>query len=373
MRESGRRIFLAGGGTGGHLYPGLAVAEAILRRRPETSVAFSCTWGEMDSKILRGRGLPVTPIDSRPFRPRSPWTWPRFLVSLVLAGNHARRRFREFCPDVVLGLGGYGSYAPVRVGRKYGTATAILNPDILPGRANRRLARRADAVFCQFQPTLEAFGDAARLTGCPVRASVLGRDRAEALAAFGLDADRRTLLVTGASSGARTVNRSLVALLKDRGLPEGWQVLHLTGELDHAQVAEAYRGIRVPAAVRAYEHDMGLAYAAADLAVGLPAVFMPYPFHRDQHQMRQARAVEAMGAAVVVEDRPGDPATWRDLAAALESLMADDGRRRELAGRARAAGRPEAADTVAGALLELADGAAERRHKSIESRRRGMT
>jgi UDP-N-acetylglucosamine--N-acetylmuramyl-(pentapeptide) pyrophosphoryl-undecaprenol N-acetylglucosamine transferase len=160
-------------------------------------------------------------------------------------------------------------------------------------------------------------------------------------------------------------------------------VLHLTGELDHAEVAEAYRGIRVPAAVRAYEHDMGLAYAAADLAVaragastiaellavGLPAVFMPYPFHRDQHQMRQARAVEAMGAAVVVEDRPGDPATWRDLAAALESLMADDGRRRELADRARAAGRPEAADTIAGALLDLADGVAERRHAGIRAGR----
>lgn len=383
MRESGRRIFLAGGGTGGHLYPGLAVAEAILRRRPETAVAFSCTRGEMDSKILRGRGLPVTPIDSRPFRPRSPWTWPRFLVSLFLTGNHARRRFREFCPDVVLGLGGYGSYAPVRVGQKYGAATAILNPDIVPGRANRRLARRTDAVFCQFQPTVEAFGNAARLTGCPVRASVVGRDRANALAGFGLDAARRTLLVTGASSGARTVNRSLVALLKDRGLPEGWQVLHLTGELDHAEVAEAYRGIRVPATVRAYEHDMGLAYAAADLAVaragastiaellavGLPAVFMPYPFHRDQHQMRQARAVEAMGAAVVVEDRPGDPATWRDLAAALESLMADDARRRELAGRARAAGRPGAADAVAGALLDLADGVAERRRAGLRAGR----
>ncbi|MGB2797243.1 MAG: UDP-N-acetylglucosamine--N-acetylmuramyl-(pentapeptide) pyrophosphoryl-undecaprenol N-acetylglucosamine transferase, partial [Phycisphaerae bacterium] len=193
MRESGRRIFLAGGGTGGHLYTGLAVAEAIFRRRPETSVAFSCTRGEIDAKILRGRGFPVTAIDSRPFRLRAPWTWPRFLASLVLAGNHARRRFREFCPDVVLGLGGYGSYAPVRVGQKYGAATVILNPDIVPGRANRRLARRADAVFCQFPPIVDAFGNAARLTGCPVRASVLGRDRAKALAAFGLDAARRTL------------------------------------------------------------------------------------------------------------------------------------------------------------------------------------
>jgi UDP-N-acetylglucosamine--N-acetylmuramyl-(pentapeptide) pyrophosphoryl-undecaprenol N-acetylglucosamine transferase len=96
---------------------------------------------------------------------------------------------------------------------------------------------------------------------------------------------------------------------------------------------------------------------------------MPYPFHRDQHQMRQARAVEAMGAAVVVEDRPGDPATWRDLAAALESLMADDGRRCEVAGRARAAGRPEAADTVAGALLDLADRVAERRRAGIRTGR----
>ena len=388
MRESGRRIFLAGGGTGGHLYPGLAVAEAVLALRPDTAIAFSSTGGAVDRKVLRGpgaSGFPVTLVASKPFRLREPWTWPGFLVSLVRAGNQARRRFREFCPDVVVGLGGYASYAPVRVGQKYGAATAVLNPDILPGRANRRLARRADAVFCQFAETVDLLGGAARLTGCPVRAGVVGRDRAEALARYGLDARRRTLLVTGASSGARTVNRAVTAMVRERGLPDGWQVLHLTGELDYEEVARATKGLGVAVSVRAYEHEMGLAYAAADLAVAragastiaellaaaVPTIYLPYPFHRDQHQMRQARAVEAAGAAVVVQDRPADPAgTARDLAEAVALLAGDEARRRGLAQGARAAARPDAAHAVAEALLRLADEVTERRHKGIESRER---
>jgi len=379
MRETGRRIFLAGGGTGGHLYPGLAIAEAIRRFQPEAAIAFSSTRREIDRKVLTGCGYPVTPIDARPFR-KMPWTWPGLLVSLVRSGAQSRRRFREFCPDVVVGLGGFGSYAPVRVGRKYGAATAILNPDIVPGRANQRLSRSVDRVFCQFKETADAFGEKGRLTGCPVRPSLLGLARADGVAAFGLDPNRHTILVTGASLGARTVNRAMVAMLKDRSLPDGWQVLHLTGHGEFDEVAAAYRGISAPAVARAYADRMGLAYAAADvvvaragastiaeiLAVGLPAVFMPYPYHRDQHQMRQARAVESSGAAIVVEDRPDDPNTWHDLADALESLLADAARISRMAERSRAIGRPRAAADIAREILELADAVTARRHAEID-------
>jgi len=380
MRETGRRIFMAGGGTGGHLYPGLAVAEAIRRLQPEAAIAFSCTRRRIDRKVLADCGFPVTPIDARPFR-TAPWTWPALAVSLVRSGNQARRRFREFCPDVVLGLGGYGSYAPVRVGRKYGAATAVLNPDIVPGRANRCLAKRSDRIFCQFAETVGRLGERARLTGCPVRPSLLACTRDEGIEAFGLDAARQTLLVTGASLGARTVNRAMVAMLRERPLPEGWQVLHLTGDGEYKDVSASYTETSVPAVVRPYAEKMGLAYAAADLAVAragastiaellaaaVPAVFMPYPFHRDQHQMRQARAVEAAGAAIVVEDRPDDPGTWQRLAETVTALMADPGRLDAMRESARAAGRPGAAEEVARQVLELADGVTGRRHEQIQS------
>ena len=380
MRETGRRVFLAGGGTGGHLYPGLALVEAIRRLDPETAVGLACTRRPIDRKVLQGCGFPVTPIDARPFR-MAPWTWPGLLISLVRSGNQARRRLREFCPDVVVGLGGFGSYAVVRVAQKYGAATAVLNPDIVPGRANRRLAARADRVFCQFGETVASLGDRARLTGCPVRPSVLECGRDEGMAAFGLDPDRRTLLVTGASLGARTVNRAVVAMLVDRGLPDSWQVLHLTGTGEFDEVSAAYAGVRVPVVVRPYAERMGLAYAAADLAAAragastigellaaaLPAVFMPYPFHRDQHQMRQARAVASLGAAVVVDDRPEDPDTWRRLAEVVGALLADDGRLAAMRTCARAAGRPGAAEDIARQVLDLADGVARARHERVES------
>jgi len=380
MRETGHRIFLAGGGTGGHLYPGLALAEALRRRQPDVAVAFSCTRKPIDRSVLLGHPYPMTPLATRPFRAGAPWTWPALALSLVRAGNQARRRLREFCPDVVVGLGGYGSYAPVRVGQKYGAATAVLNPDIVAGRANRRLFARADRVFCQFAETVEDVGEKARLTGCPVRPSLLDATREEGLAAFELDPDRRTLLVTGASLGARTVNRAVVRMLRDRGLPEGWQVLHLTGRGEYAEVAAAYETLDVPAAVRAYADPMGPAYVAADLVVaragastvaellatGLPAVFMPYPFHRDQHQARQARAVEGYGAAVVVDDQPGDPAdTASRLAEAVHTLAADEDRRVRMADAARAAGRPAAADAVAAEVLALAREVTARRHARI--------
>jgi len=383
MRETGYRIFLAGGGTGGHLYPGLAIAEAIRQLVPEAAIAFSSTRRDIDRQVLADCGCPVTPIDARPFR-LAPWTWPGFVLSLARSGNQSRRRFREFCPDVVIGLGGFGSYAPVRVGQKYGAATAVLNPDIVPGRANRRLARRADRVFCQFGETVAELGGTAKLTGCPIRPSLFTHTREEGLAVFGLDPARQTLLVTGASLGARTVNRAVIAMLKDRGLPEGWQVLHLTGHKDHDEVAAAYRGISVPAVVRPYAEKMGLAYAVADLAVaragastvaellaaGVPTVFMPYPFHRDQHQRQQARAVERLGAAAVVEDCPADPdGTWRRLAEVLGALMKDKARLDAMSERARAAGRPQAAEVIAREILDLAAAVTDRRHAALAAGR----
>jgi len=383
MRETGYRIFLAGGGTGGHLYPGLAIAEAIRQLVPEAAIAFSSTRRDIDRQVLADCGCPVTPIDARPFR-LAPWTWPGFVLSLARSGNQSRRRFREFCPDVVIGLGGFGSYAPVRVGQKYGAATAVLNPDIVPGRANRRLARRADRVFCQFGETVAELGGTAKLTGCPIRPSLFTHTREEGLAVFGLDPARQTLLVTGASLGARTVNRAVIAMLKDRGLPEGWQVLHLTGHKDHDEVAAAYRGISVPAVVRPYAEKMGLAYAVADLAVaragastvaellaaGVPTVFMPYPFHRDQHQRQQALAVERLGAAAVVEDCPADPdGTWRRLAEVLGALMKDKARLDAMRERALAAGRPQAAEVIAREILDLAAAVTDRRHAALAAGR----
>jgi UDP-N-acetylglucosamine--N-acetylmuramyl-(pentapeptide) pyrophosphoryl-undecaprenol N-acetylglucosamine transferase len=381
MCDSGRRVFLAGGGTGGHLYPGLAVAEALRLARPDTAIAFSTTRKAIDRHVLAAHDYPATPIAAEPFRPH-PWTWPRLAASLARTWWQTWRRFRQFCPEVVVGLGGYGSFAPVRQAQRAGLATVVLNPDIVPGRANRRLGRRADLVACQFQETLQYFGPAARLTGCPVRPGLLRAGRRDGMAALGLDASRRTLLVTGASSGAQTVNRAVLGMLRENGLPPSWQVLHLTGESDYETVAAAYQGLNVSAVVRPYLDDMGLAYAAADLAVaragastlaellalGVPAVFLPYPFHRDRHQMRQARAVEMQGAAVVVRDRPDDPAaTSRELAEAVEPLLRDEVRRATMRRDARRVARPDAAAAIAGEVLRLADAAAARRHEAIRA------
>jgi len=361
------RILFAGGGTGGHLYPGLTVAQALKDRQGEAEIAFFVTRRDIDRHVLENEPYMAQFEDTRGFS-TCPWTWPAFGLHLLTNQRRAREFLASFRPAAVVGLGGFGSYAAVREAQKAGLPNFILNPDLKVGRANRRLAPGASAVFCQFTETmseLPAGRGRVEVVGCPVRASLFGIDRREACDSLGLDPERKTLVVFGGGLGARSINRTfarLAARLDQFGL---WQVLHLTGKADFDEVRKTVATPGSRYRVRDYVDEMGQVYAAADVvvsrvgastvaeltALGVPSVLMPYPFHRDRHQEHHARLLEEAGAAVMVPDRVDVARNCDALWQVLPQLMEDDDRRRRMADAARSLGHPKAARSIASAII----------------------
>ena len=361
------RILFSGGGTGGHLYPGLTVAEALKARRGDVEIAFLVTRRNIDRHVLEGGPYTVWFEDTRGFSWR-PWTWPIFGLRLLANQKRARELLASFRPAAVVGLGGFGSYPAVREAQKAGLPNFILNPDLKVGRANRRLAPGADAIFCQFTETmaeLPAGRGRVEVVGCPVRASLFDVDRGAACAALGIDPERKTLVVFGGGLGARSINRTVAQLAGRLEQFDRWQVLHLAGKADFEEVRKAIGTLSPRYRVRDYVDQMGQVYAAADLvvsrvgastvaeltALGLPSVLMPYPFHRDRHQEHHARLLEQAGAAVVVRDLADVARNCDALWQVLPQLMEDDARRSRMAEAARGLGHPKAARSIASAII----------------------
>lgn len=356
----------AGGGTGGHLYPGLAVADAVRVLRPDARITFFTTTRPLDRQLLESTPYgqvpqPVQPFTKHPLRlPGFLWAWQR---SVAAATDYLRRN----AVKAVLGLGGYAAGPAVIAARRLRIWVTILNPDAVPGRANRYLARRSDLVVLQWDVTRRYFSPRTycQTLGCPIRAGFATADGAAGRRHFGLSVDQPALVVTGASQGARTVNQVLMRVWPAfwKRHPE-WQLLHLTGAADEAEVRAAYERAEVPAHVVPFTHEMPLALAAADLvisragastlaeltALGRPSILLPYPYHRDRHQHANAAVLVDHGAAVVLEDRIDPEQNEAPLRSALEDLNAAAARQR-MAKAARELGRPRAAEDVAAWLL----------------------
>lgn len=357
----------AGGGTGGHLFPGIAVADALRDLNPAATITFRTTTRDLDRQLLDPTPYRRVPQPVQPFS-RRPWHWPGFLLTWGRSVSAARRDFERHRPRAVLGLGGYAAGPAVVAARRMGIRTAILNPDALPGRANRHLAKYADLVVLQWDASRSHFASGVRCEafGCPIRGAFAAEiDVAAARNRFGLAPQHPVLLVTGASQGARTVNDVLQHIWPEfwQAQPD-WQLLHLTGSADESAVRAAYARAGAPAVVVSFTHEMPLALAAADVvitrsgastlaeltALGRPSILLPYPYHQDRHQHANAQVLVAAGAAVMLEDWK-DPA--RNRGPLLEALMrlADAAVRARMAAAARSLARPQAAASVARWLL----------------------
>ncbi|HSI34115.1 MAG TPA: UDP-N-acetylglucosamine--N-acetylmuramyl-(pentapeptide) pyrophosphoryl-undecaprenol N-acetylglucosamine transferase [Tepidisphaeraceae bacterium] len=370
-QESDKKLIVfAGGGTGGHLYPGIAVAEALRTRSPDTRVLFLCTTRDIDRVILQPTGFEF--IEQPIERPtRSVGGLLRFWKSWRETKELVRRVLKERKPDAVVGLGGYAAGVGVKLAAADKIPTALINPDVIPGKANQYLMKHAAAVCCQFEQTAQHVSSSRRaklrVTGCPIRSDITALPpKAEAVARLGLDPLLNTLMITGASQGAQTVNEGVTATLAGLDM-QGWQVLHLSGRAHADAVREAYRKIDVRARVVDFTPAMADVWAATDLTVsrsgastcaeltacGIPSILMPYPFHKDQHQRLNAKVLADAGAAVLVDDERDAAKNSAKLKPALEQLLFDAGRRRAMGDAARAMGKPGAADEVATTVLAL--------------------
>lgn len=361
-------IAFAGGGTGGHLYPALAVAQALHRRLPELSFWFFGSHRAIDRQILENADYELIPQALPPLHP-APWRWPGIWNGVRRARQVCRRRFNTARLLAVVGTGGMASVPAVLEARRWGIPTVLFNPDARPGKANRLLARCADTIIVQWSDSVAHFSRRAvvHALGCPVREAFFQVDRAAGIARFGLDPDRATLLITGASQGARTLNDVALSLSDYWCAHPEWQILHLTGAPDADRIRESFASLSVRAVVLAYTEHMADALAAADLvlcragastlaeitALGRASVLMPYPFHRDRHQHANAECLVRAGAARLVEDVVDASANAARLRPVLETLMFDEVTRNGMAAAAQRLGRPRAAEDIADHIVTL--------------------
>lgn len=306
-------VVLTGGGTGGHIYPGIAIAD-MLRERG-LRVAFIGTADRLESTLVPAAGYELHTVSSRPLtRTLSP-ELVRTSVANLTGVAQSLALLGRIRPRLVIATGGYVCFPAVVAARIRGIPAALLEPNAHPGLTNRLLAPLVAEVWGAFPEADPRFAGRYVYTGIPVRRALASLPGVrEAVERLDTDPQRRVLLVMGGSQGARSINDAVVALAERGGLP-GWQVLLISGERDYERLNGRFP--RSVLDVRPYFDDMTLAYAVADLivcragastlgelaAVGKPAILVPYPYAADDHQRANAETFARSGAALVIEDR----------------------------------------------------------------------
>lgn len=376
----GDTVLLAAGGTGGHVFPGLATAAALHDARPDLEIAFVGTADRLEARLVPEAGWPLHTVPAMALR--KDLSALKLPVVLGRAVSATRQLIRQSDVIAAVCFGGYTSVPLALAARTTGTPLVVHEQNAVPGRANKLASRAAAAVAVTFEQAADGFGSTRTvLTGNPVRPGLLpdaapGEDlvavrarlRDEALSTFGLRPDRRTLLVFGGSQGARQINRALTGAVGRWTRPEELQVLHATGSRTHDETVAAWEAVEhggLHVVVEEFISRMDLAYAAADVvvcragassiaeltALGLPSILVPYPHATDDHQTANGRALEAAGGAVVVPDSDMDADR---LVATAEPLLHDPTTHERVAAAATAFGRPQAAARLAELVLEVA-------------------
>lgn len=373
-----RTFVFAGGGTGGHIFPALAIAEQILARNPEAECLFLCSRRPLDAQILgehRLAGGPIhfTPIDANPVSLRPAGLY-RFITHWGVGLRTCRRILRDLKASeravTLVAMGGFVAAPAAQAARVERVPVLLVNLDAVPGRANRWIAGRAQHIVTamslapQYAKGRENWRvvppivrDAARVVMTPQ----------EARSKLGLNPELPVLLVTGASQGATSLNDLMRHMVEtDRGSLGQWQVLHQTGKKADAPVREAYRAAGIPAVVVEFTPEIGLFWRAADVAVsragagsvaeawanGVPTLFLPYPYHRDQHQKYNAARLVEAGAALLATDLVDPELNLRSAGQLIGRLLKDTSERAAMREAFARLGPADGSAQIAGILLE---------------------
>jgi UDP-N-acetylglucosamine--N-acetylmuramyl-(pentapeptide) pyrophosphoryl-undecaprenol N-acetylglucosamine transferase len=369
MSNAKPTILYAGGGTGGHIFPSIAIHERVRDLQPTAQPHFLTSQRPLDAQIMADHHFAFTPLPAKPMNIR-PWRWPAIYQAWQASMNAVDRIIVQHQPIALVAMGGFVAAPAAKAARRRGLPVLLVNLDAVPGRANRYIARLATESFTAY-PVREL--PAAPHVGVPLRKSALATlDPAAARQKLGLAPDRDTLLVTGASQGARSINQFMQALAIQqipRDAMRQWQIFHLAGDNadDIAALKKTYAQQGIPAVVQAFTNDMGLAWSAATLAISragagsvaevwasaTPTIFLPYPYHKDQHQRLNAEPLVKDGGAVMFEDLIDAEPNVRQLASPLVGLMQDPARRQAMAKALRDHQPPDGALAAAQWLTRL--------------------
>ena len=357
---------IAGGGTGGHIFPGIAIADAIERQLPGTEVFFMGRRASIEERVVKGTGRSFVPVPAMGVRRGRDVR--NAAVPLVVGAGYvrslaalARRR-----PSVAVGTGGFTSVPPLLAARTLGIPLVLQEQNSYPGLATRVLSQFAASVHVSFEDTKACLPRAKDVvvSGNPVRGEFLTAQRTQARRALGLPEEGTVVFILGGSGGAHSLNEALAAAAP-RLAEARLLVIAQTGRGDVETVRAAVKTAGIEGVVEPFFDHVALAYAASDLLVsragatviaeitiaGKPSILVPYPFATEGHQEKNARAMEKAGAAILVLDRD---LTGSVLATTILELVNDPKRLRGMAEQARRLARPDAADRVARGILALA-------------------
>jgi UDP-N-acetylglucosamine--N-acetylmuramyl-(pentapeptide) pyrophosphoryl-undecaprenol N-acetylglucosamine transferase len=368
LAVAARRIVIAGGGTGGHLFPGITIAGEFMRRNPDNSVLFVSSGNAFERATLSSAGYPLKAVRIEGIKGKGLLKKIKAAALIPWSIFSSLRILREFRPDLVVGVGSYAA-GPVVVAAKLMRIPSVLHEqNRLPGMTNRLLTRFANRIYVSFESTVTEISAAkVRLTGNPVRAEILQ------LAALPRpsetdrqDAGNRTLtiLIIGGSQGAHQINLKIVAALNHLKPVDRFRFIHQTGAADEGWVRQAYQSCGIQADVRAFFKDMDRQYQRADLmicragattvaevtAIGKAVLFIPFPFATDDHQVVNAKALQERGAAEMIEEKDLDA---RLLAERIQYYAAHRHDLERMARKAKSFGKPEAARLIVDDMYEV--------------------
>jgi UDP-N-acetylglucosamine--N-acetylmuramyl-(pentapeptide) pyrophosphoryl-undecaprenol N-acetylglucosamine transferase len=359
------RFIISGGGTGGHIFPAVAIANEIKAREPEAEILFVGAEGKMEMEKVPAAGYKIVGLKIQGIKRSLSISNLMVPFKLMRALRDASRIIKEFKPDAVIGVGGYASGAVLFSAAQKKIPTLIQEQNSFPGITNRILSRRVRRI-CVAYEGMERFFPASKivLTGNPVRSEIVapGNARNDAFSFFEMDPSRFTVLVVGGSLGARSVNSAMVGCVR-KLVENGIQVLWQTGKGNADQAREAVQNLGDGVRVHEFIARMDLAYAVADLVVSRagaiavselclvkkPCILVPFPFAAEDHQTSNAKALSDNGAAILLRD----DLVKEKLGNEILSLYADENRRTRMADAMAKLGRPDAAAQITDEIFNL--------------------
>ena len=366
--RSAGHIVIAGGGTGGHLFPGIAIAREFASRSPDNRVLFVSTANDFERSVLAAAGFALKKISVRGIKGKGLVKTCTSLALIPVGVAQSLAILMSFKPHLVVGVGSYAAGPVVLAARLLGIPVVLHEQNILPGITNRALARFARRIYISFEQTGGRFDPRkVRITGNPVRKEILELMHEEEQTSLHPKDRPLTVLIAGGSQGAHVINITMVAALPLLQHKQQLAIIHQTGAADETAAKEAYRSEGINASVKAFFDDMDQQYRRADLVVcragattvaeltvaGKAVIFIPFPFAADDHQRLNARAMEDAGAAEVIEQKD---LTAERLAERINYFAANRDELKAMAQRARMFGKPEAARDIVDDMVALMAG-----------------
>jgi len=366
------RVLFTGGGTGGHVYPALAIAKNILKKYPQSEVLYVGTKNGLEAKIVPETEIPFKTIEVEGWQRKFSWQLIKAGLKAIQGGTQALHIIRRFNPQLVIGTGGYVCGPVVLAAKILNIPTIIHEQNALPGLTNKTLARIVNKVMITFPDSIKYFSEPGKvvLTGLPIREEILKLSKEEGRKFFNLFPNKLTLLVSGGSRGAKSINSAMVEVYKSLYQRQDLQIIHITGEQGYKEMLLQLTNEGIDIAqcgniiLRPYLYEMEYALAAADLCVaragatflaeitarGLAGILIPYPYASENHQEFNARSLVEREAVVMILDKE---LTGANLTKAIVELLNDQERLHKMSKNAKKAGNPDSLEKIMKVLEEI--------------------